>query len=79
MIAALTPEARADLQRVLDRAARRLLAERLASDDEHAIGATTRSDDSAEHDSAQSVTPLVEREQRPARRRHALRRPRERA
>jgi hypothetical protein len=52
----------AEVQRILDQAARRLLAARLDSDP---IGATTGSDDSFADDGADERTLLVEGEQVP--------------
>lgn len=56
----LSPEARRAAQAVLDRAARKRLAEQLARRDADAVGTAPRSDDSARDDGSDEVALVVE-------------------
>ena len=62
----LPPDARSEVQRILDGAARRLVADEL---DRDAIGASAGSDQHAGDDGPDQGAPLVERQQLPVGRR----------
>jgi hypothetical protein len=66
MTGSLPPHVQADVQRILDRAARRLLIEQL---DRDAVATATRSDAHALNGGADQGAPLIERELVPIRRR----------